>query len=238
MSIRKLREPASRENANATINRAGTTAGIVLLCMAALSGFGYLIAVKGLVTPGNAVKTASKISAHESLFRFGFLSLYIVAALDAVVSWLLFRVFAPANRGLSAVAAWSRAAYLAIFVVAISGGSGISGQTQGQVLHRINSFNDIWNIGLILFGVYLITLAYSALRSGFVPKFISVLLAMAGFAYLFDSFTALTIRATDTSLSTVSAIGEFVFALWLIVRARRITLPSKVVLVDSIVAAL
>jgi hypothetical protein len=219
--------------------------------MAALSGFGYLIAVKGLVTPGNAAKTASKISAHESLFRFGFLSLFIVAALDAVVAWLLFRVFAPVNRGLSAVAAWSRTAYAAIFVVAVSkligipgllsprgGGSRFTSQTQDQVLHRITTFNDIWNVGLILFGVYLITLAYLAFRSGFVPKFISVLLAMAGFAYLFDSFTALTIRATDTPLSTVSAIGEFVFALWLIVRARRITLPSKVDPVDSIVAAL
>jgi len=218
--------------------------------MAALSGFGYLIAVKGLVIPGNAAKTASKISAHESLFRLGFLSLFVAAALDAVVAWLLFRVFAPVNRGLSAVAAWSRTAYAAIFAVAISrltgipgllsprgGSSGITTQMQDQVLHRINSFNDIWNVGLILFGVYLITLAYLAFRSGFVPKLISVLLAMAGFAYLFDGFTALAIRATDTPLSTVSAVGEFVFALWLLVRARQITLPSNADLGNSIVAA-
>ena len=44
MTIRKLRKPAPLENANATINRAGTTAGVVLLFMAALSGFGYLFA--------------------------------------------------------------------------------------------------------------------------------------------------------------------------------------------------
>jgi hypothetical protein len=250
MTIRKLRKPAPLENANATINRAGTTAGVVLLFMAALSGFGYLFAVKGLVIPGNAVKTASKISAHESLFRFGFLSLFVVAALDAVVAWLLFRVFAPVNRKLSAVAAWGRTAYAAIFVVAISeltgvpgilsprgGGSGTTSQIRDQVLHRINSFNDIWNVSLILFGLYLISLAYLAYRSGFVPRLISILLGMAGFAYLIDSFTALTIRATDTPLSTVSAASEFVFALWLIIRGRRITLHTEADHGDSIVAA-
>jgi hypothetical protein len=251
MTNRKLRKPAPLENVNTTINRASTTAGVVLLFMAALSGFGYLFAVKGLVTPGNAVKTASKISAHESLFRFGFLSLFVVAALDAVVAWLLFRVFAPVNRRLSAVAAWGRTAYAAIFVVAVSqltsvpgllsprgsGSSTATSQLRTQVLHRINSFNDIWNVGLILFGLYLIALAYLAYRSGFVPRLISVLLGMAGFAYLIDSFTALTIRATDTPLSTVSAAGEFVFALWLIIRGRRITFHTEWTHCNSIVAA-
>ena len=251
MTIRTLQMPVLRKDGDTSINRASITAGVALLVMAAISGFAYLIAVKGLVTPGNALKTANDVSAHQSLFRFGYLGLFLVAALDVIVAWVLFRVFAPVNRSLSAVAAWLRTAYAGVFVVAISRLTGvlsllsprgssagaITNEARDQVLNRINSFTDIWNAGLILFGIYLITLAYLAYRSGFVPRLVSVLIGIAGFGYLFDSFTALSVRATDTPLSTVSAAGEFVFALWLVIRGRRITLHSESDHRDSIVSA-
>ena len=231
-------ESADRSALGQSIRRPSTTAGVALLLMAVLSGFGYLIALKGLVTPGNAARTAADITAHESLFRFGVLSLFVVVALDVVVAWSLYRVFLPTNRRLSAAAAWLRTAYAAIFVVAISQLTGIPGlldthlagaavstsQMHVHVLQRINSFTDIWNVGLILFGVHLLAVAHLAYQSGFVPRLVSVLLGIAGFAYLFDSFTALTIRASATPLSSVSAAGEFLFALWLVIRGRRLIL--------------
>ena len=67
--------------------------------MSVLSAFGYLVAVKGLVVPGNAARTARNIAGHEGLFRFGILSLYLVAALDVVVAWALYRVFKPVSEG-------------------------------------------------------------------------------------------------------------------------------------------
>jgi hypothetical protein len=152
----------------------------------------------------------------------------------------LFRVFAPVNRTIALVAAWLRTAYAAIFVVAInqltkvpgllrplgsSAGVGTS-QSRIEVLHRIDAYNNIWNVGLIVFGLYLLVLARLAYRSGFVPRLVSVLLGIAGFGYLVDSFTALSIRASETPLSSVSALGEIVFALWLVIRGRRITLHS------------
>jgi len=251
MTNRTLQLPEPREDTTTSIGRANVTAGAALLVMAVISGFAYLIAVKGLVTPGNAVKTAKDISAHESLFRIGYLALFFVAALDVIVAWVLFRVFAPVNRRLSAVGAWLRTGYAGVFIVAISrltsvlsllspraSGAGAStSQLREQVLHRINSFTEIWNVGLILFGVYLLTLAYLAYRSSFVPGLVSALLAIAGCAYLFDSFTALTIRATDTPLSTISAAGELMFALWLVTRGHRITRRSASDHNGSIVAA-
>ena len=105
---------------NRSVRKACTTAGVGLLVMSVLSAFGYLVAVKGLVVPGNAARTAKNIAGHEGEFRFGILSLYLVAVLDVVVAWSLYRVFKPVSDALSRLAAWLRIAYAAVFMVAIS----------------------------------------------------------------------------------------------------------------------
>ena len=195
MPTRTLQKSDHLEDAAAPVNRASVNAGVALLIMGVISGFSYLFAVKGLITSGNAVKTAKDISAHESLFRIGYLGLFLVAVLDVIVAWVLFRVFAPVNRTIALVAAWLRTAYAAIFVVAINqltkvpsllrplGGSAGVGTSQSriEVLHRIDAYNNIWNVGLIVFGLYLLVLARLAYRSGFVPRLVSVLIGIAGF---------------------------------------------------------
>ena len=214
---------------------ASIIAGVGLLFMGVLSGFGYLIAVKGLVTPGNAARTAKDISAHENLFRFGIVSLFLVAALDVVVAWALYRVFRPVSEVISRFAAWLRIAYAGIFVVAVSqlvealrllghpGHLSVSGTAQlhGQALLRINAFTDIWDAGLVLFGFHLLVIAYLAYRSGYVPKALSVLVAIAGCGYVFDTFSALSSGGSSTPVSSFTFIGEFLLALWLVTRGRR-----------------
>ena len=82
-----------------SIRRASLVAGIGILVIAALAVFGDVFVVEGLVTPGDAARTATDVMASEGLFRLGVLSLYLVVALDVVVAWALFRVFAPVSEG-------------------------------------------------------------------------------------------------------------------------------------------
>lgn len=82
----------TRMNTSQATSDASTTAGIGLLLMAALAGFGNFVAVEGLVTPGDAARTATDITASEGLFRFGIATLFAVVALDVVVAWALYRV--------------------------------------------------------------------------------------------------------------------------------------------------
>jgi hypothetical protein len=203
-----------------SIRQASTIAGVGLLLMSVLSAFGYLVAVKGLVVPGNAARTANNITGHEGLFRLGILSLYLVAALDVVVAWALYRVFKPVSDALSKLAAWLRVAYAGVFVVAISQLVRVLG-VHAQALRRINSFTNIWDAGLVLFGLNLFVLAYLAYRSGFVPRLLGVLLALAGFGYLFDTVVRVLVRGSAFDVSAITGMGEFVFALWLVVRGRR-----------------
>ena len=73
---------------------------------------------------------------------------------------------------------------------------------------------------------HLLLIAYLAYRSSFVPKLLTVLLAIAGLGYLFDSFGRAAGSSPDVSAFTF--IGEFLLALWLVTRGRRITLSDGI----------
>jgi hypothetical protein len=206
-----------------SIRKASTTAGVALLAMSVLSAFGYLLAVKGLVVPGNAARTARNITGHESLFRLGILSLYLVVALDVVAAWALYRVFKPVNQGVSRLAAGLRIAYAAVFIVAISQLFGAL-RLHTHALQHINTFTNIWDAGLVLFGLSLFVLAHLAYRSRYVPKLLGVLLAIAGFGYVFDTVVRALVQGSSSDVSAITGMGEFVFALWLVIRGRRIAL--------------
>ena len=191
--------------------------------MSVLSAFGYLVAVKGLVVPGNASRTSTNLAGHEGLFRFGIVSLYLVAVLDVVVAWVLYRVFTPVSRFVSRLAAALRIAYAAVFTVAITQLVGAL-RLHTQALRHINTFTNIWDAGLVLFGLHLFVLANLAYRSGYVPRFLSVLLGIAGFGYLLDTVVRALHQGSSSDVSAVTGMGEFVFALWLVIRGRRIAL--------------
>jgi hypothetical protein len=165
--------------------------------------------------------------AHQDLFRAGILSLFLVVALDVVVAWALYRVFKPVSERVSRLAAWLRIIYAGIFTVAITQLVGVlhllgTPRLHTQVLQRIATFTDIWDGGLFLFGFHLLLIAYLAYRSRYIPKLLPVLLAIAAVGYLFDSFARAAGSPTD--VSTFTFIGEFLLALWLVTRGRRITL--------------
>ncbi len=216
-----------------SMRTASTIAGVGLLAMSVLSAFGYLIAVKGLVVPGNAAQTAKNIADHETMFRFGILSLYLVAVLDVVVAWALFRAFKPASAALSKLAAGLRIAYAAVFTVAISQLFGAL-RLHTQALAHINSFTNIWDVALVLFGLSLFVLAYLACSSGYVPKLLVVLLAIAGSGYVFDTVVRVLVRGSSSDVSAITGIGEFVFALGLLFRGRRINMSSDESQAESI----
>jgi hypothetical protein len=208
--------------------------------MAALSGFGIFYVGEGLMTQGDAARTVEDIAASDGLFRWGTASLYAVVVLDVVVAWALFRFFSPVSSGIARLAAWFRLAYAGVFMLAIGQLAGIpdlvasdqySGvftaeQIQGQTLLKTDAFDDLWMAGLILFGIHLALVGYLAYRSGYVPKVLSVLLIIAGAGYVFDSVASTVLASPPGSVATVTFLGEFLLALWLVARGRRISLEA------------
>ena len=218
----------------AEIRRSSTTAGIALLLLAILSAFGYYVAVQRHVVEHNAVKTAANLAGSETTFRLGIAALLIVAALDVVVAWGLFRVFEPVSSSLSMLTAWFRLAYAAIFVVAIAQLAGVlrllpevghAGQNglPAQVLSGIHAFVDVWNGGLVLFGVHLVLLGVLVRKAVYAPTIVGVLLVIAGLGYAVTGFDGVMFPRSATNVAAYTFVGEVVLIFWLLLRGRRIT---------------
>lgn len=223
------------------IRNAGITAGIGILIIAALAGFGKFIVVNGVVTRGDATHTAPAIIESEGLFRLGIISLVVVVALDIVVAWALYRVFTPVSTGISLLSAWFRIVYAGVFLVAaghLAAALRLLGnddylavfrtdQLQAQALLEITTFGDVWHAGLFLFGVHLLILSCLAYRSSYVPGLLGVLLAVAGLGYMIDSVGAILLQGAWADVSSFTFIGEFLLALWLLIRARHLTIDES-----------
>lgn len=103
---------------NRSIRNASVTAGVGILLMSALAGFGNFVALEGLVTQGNAAQTVKDITESGGLFRVGIVSLFLVIALDVVVAWGLYRVFSPVSKSISMLAAAFRLVFAGVFMAA------------------------------------------------------------------------------------------------------------------------
>lgn len=234
---RAVAPAASAPGARGPDRYAAVTAGVGLLVLAALAVFAKTFVLDRLVTPGDAARTAADVSASPALFRWGILSLFGVVALDIVVAWGLYRVFARVDAPVALLAAWLRLAYAAVFLVAAAllldvprllDSSAYTAvfpleQRQAQALARIDAFGDVWTAALVLFGLHLLVLGQLAYRSRFVPRTIGVLLAVAGAGYVLDSVVAVVAPHTVPTLSTVTFLGEFLLAVWLVTRGRRVS---------------
>jgi len=232
-----------------SIRSASVVAGVSLLLMSVVAIFGNVFVVNGLVTEGDATQTAADIMAAAGLFRLGIASLIFVIALDVVVAWALYRVFSPVSKSLSMLAAAMRLVYSGVFMVAVAELVGVvrllsndayrtafdAEQVNAQALVGIGAFHDVWFVAQFLFGLHLLLIGYLAYRSGYVPRVLGGLLVISGLGYATDSLGAVLTQGAWTAISAFTFMGEFLLAIWLVIRARRIA-ASTSVLVDEQVA--
>lgn len=218
---------------------AARTAGYALLFMAITAVLAYFIAIESLVVAGNGPETAANIRASEGLFRAGVAGFVVIAILDVVVACAFFILLEPVNRLVSFMAAAFRLVYAAILGAAAARlrdaltlleGRPISEEAGAilgdQVLRAIEGFNGTWELGLAVFGVHLVLLGTLFHRSGYVPRLVSFLVAIAGVGYLVDSFGAVLLSGYALSIASVAFIGEILLMLWLLFGFRDVKAPK------------
>jgi Domain of unknown function (DUF4386) len=206
---------------------AAVVAGVGLALMAALGAYGNFGVLEALVTPGDPVRTANEITADETLFRLGIASLLLVALLDVVVAVALQPVFALASRRISTVAMWFRIAYAGVFLVAISRLVVALSRLEEpeRLAGTLQSFDLIWQAGLILFAVHLMLIGSLAYRSR-LPRILGVLLVVAGLGYLVDGLGTLLVPGYAAVVAQFTFVGEVALIGWLLIKGRRLPAPA------------
>jgi len=201
--------------------------------------FAVSFVFEDLKVPGDAAATANNIMTNELLFRSGIGSLIIVLICDAVVAWALYVFLKQVNKSLSLLAAWLRLVYatfigiallnFVIVLLLLSGADYLTvletDQLHAQVFLFFNAFNDIWALGIIVFGIHLFVLGYLVFKSGYIPGILGILIIIAGFGYLTDSFANLFLSNYESYKAIIGLVfivpqvgGELGLALWLLFR--------------------
>ncbi len=218
---------------NATKKQA-RVAGLLYL-LASIIGFFCLAYVPGkLIVSGDATATANRIRASETLLRLGIASELIAFTIFIFVVLALYRLF----KAVSEKHAVAMATLLLISIpisllnllneiaalVLVSGASFLSAFEKGQLDALAYMFLRLHGQGFIVaqifWGLWLFPFGVLVIRSGFIPRFLGVLLFIAGFGYLASSFTSLllpTYRHLVDQFTMVLEAGELPIIFWLLI---------------------
>jgi hypothetical protein len=203
-------------------------AGVSLLGLAVLSVFAYFGVVGTLVVQGDQAATLTNLIASDGLFRIGIAAFLMVIVLDVIVAWSLYLLLKPANPGLALLMAAFRLAFAVLFLAAVANLldvaqllsdpsylRSIGPATLGaQITSTIASFENMWDLGLALFGLHLVALAGLLFRTSLASRLLGAVVVVAGVGYLFDTFGEVLVPGYSLNVSGFTFEGESLVNLW------------------------
>jgi Domain of unknown function (DUF4386) len=207
----------------------------VLYLINGVTGFFSIIYVPGkLIVSGNPDATAHNILSSERLFRLGIASEVICAVEFIYLLWVLYRLLS----GVSKTHATLMALFGLLFVpvMCMNAVSDIAALTLFRGTEFLSAFGQMpreslamlflnvrgygYDIGWI-FGLWLLHFGICVWRSGFLPRFLGVLLMAACFGYVADSLTWILQPSFASLVSRVAnvplTLGEPAAILWLLI---------------------
>jgi len=217
------------------MNNQGRIAGLLYL-LASIPGFFALMYVPSrLIVHGNATATANNIAAHETLFRLGIAADLICQAGFIFVALALYDLLKGVNRRhaslmvllivVSVPIAFLNELNSIAALVLVRGADFLSifekPQREALAMLFLNLHHHGFVVAEIFWGLWLFPLALLVYRSRFLPRFLGVWLALAGFAWVILSLTGVLLPQYADKVNTYlqpAILGEIAFMLWLVIK--------------------
>ncbi|MEI9932002.1 MAG: DUF4386 domain-containing protein [Rhizomicrobium sp.] len=187
------------------------------------------------IAHGNPALTAANIVARQTFYRSGFAADLVSMLCEIGIAALLYILFRPVSRVLAATFVLFRLAWVAVFAaVALTHMTSLMLLTDPGMTHAFTpaqldalSYLSLrlhtlgYNSALIFFGMDCVLAGILILRANFLPKPLGLLMALAGFCYLANSFADFLSPALSDALGIYlllpCAVAEWSLALWLLV---------------------
>jgi len=212
------------------------TGGFLYLYIIVAALFGEIVTRDRLIVRGDAAATAANILGSETLFRVGLAGELLTCVCDVAITMILYVLFRSVNGPLALLAAFQRLTFVGVYAssklflvaaVILLGGAEYLEVFEPQQLNAlaylsIRLHGQGYGLSLIFFGVHCALLGYLIYRSGFAPRILGVLLVMAGFGYVVNSFAQIVEPPMAAGLFPwillPAFLGELGLCLWLIVK--------------------
>ena len=216
----------------------GRFAGL-LYVLTSIVGFFSMGYVPGkLIVHGNAAATANNIAASETLFRLGIAGELIGQAGFIFVALALYDLLKGVNRRhaslmvtlivVSIPMAFLNELNSFAALVLVRGADFLSifdrPQRDALAMLFLNLHGRGFVVAEMFWGLWLFPLALLVYRSRFLPRFLGVWLALAGFAWVILSLTGVVLPQYADKMDTYSQpaiFGEIAFMLWLLIKGAK-----------------
>ncbi|MBI5869382.1 MAG: DUF4386 domain-containing protein [Actinobacteria bacterium] len=214
-----------------SINKTARVAALLYLLLVPLGFFG--IDMIALPTGSEDVATtANEIMASESMFRLSIVSALLVQLVNIFLVLVLYRLLKPVNRNMALmmvlfimlvvpIAMLNELNRIAALLLA-SGVDYMGAFSTEQLQALVPFFIELNQYGIaiagIFWGLWLFPMGYLIFRSGYLPRIIGILLMIACFGYLIDSFAKILIAGYEGDVVMFTFWGEILLPLWLLIK--------------------
>jgi len=182
------------------------------------------------IVRGDAAATAANIIASESLFRLGIVGNLFTFIANIFLALALYQLLKVVNKNMASlmvmlflvgvpIAMLNEVPQLAVLRL-LSGADYLKAYLPDQLQALAYLLLGLHDQGLLIahifFGLWLLPMGYLVFKSGFIPKFVGVLLVVAGVGYVIQSFAAFL--GYNMNIIVFTGLGELVFLLWLLIK--------------------
>jgi magnesium-transporting ATPase (P-type) len=199
--------------------------GISLILMAVIAGFSIGYAYPEFYKPEQLESFKSNILNNQVLYNNMLIGILIILILDLLVSYTLYKYFENDNRKISLASAIIRMIYTLIFGIATFYlTKNINEVTSQSINTNFQSFELIWNSGLIIFGFHILLVGALMKLHRRIPKILWYLTIIAGVSYIFVHILKLTspnsefVMNLEMILALPMALGELGLSVWLLIK--------------------
>lgn len=213
------------------LTRTARMTGLFYLGMAITAALGFLIIRPRLFVADDPGATLANLVTHASLARAGVafeLAMVVAQALTAVWFSRLFRtVDSFAASGIAAFGLVNAVAGLvsaAMLGTAVQVSADPVGDPAATVQVLFLASLNMWGVGALFFGLWLIPMGWCVLRSGWMPRVLGWILVVGGVGYVLSPFVLYLARDAQVlfdAMAYPASVGEFWMIGYLLIRGVR-----------------
>lgn len=209
-------------------------AGVLYLVVVFTGLFTLMYVPSKLIVWSDAPATFNNIIASETLFRLSIFAGVLCYLAFLLLPLVLYKLLSPVNKtyALAMVALSVISVPISLFnlthkfavLTLINGSEYFSAiDLPKQVLLQLDYYNDGITVAAIFWGLWLFPFGYLVFKSGFLPKFLGILLMAGCFGYLINITGGLLFPVDYKALgisrfvSLPASLGEIATCLWLLI---------------------
>ena len=217
-------------------------AGVLFLLTMIGGGIGEAYVPGKLIVSSDAALTAANLKSSDFLFRLGFAAYLLEAICDIGLAWVFYVLLRPVHRELALLAA-----FFGLVSTAVFGCAELFYLASSQVLRDadyLKSFSidqrntlallslKTYTLGagafMALYGIATLIRGYLMFRSGYLPKFLGVLFALAGFGFIARNFLFILAPQYDSPFFLLPMFLAGISAtVWFLAKGGKVTIESS-----------